>query len=192
MELFKPSDKILKMICSENEIPLIQYEVFPFSSYEDMQKNQGLYLEGIRGKILRFYEMFSEENKERVDLHKTLYLCNEAFKNWVNHSPENSSLESGLFLGSMGVCYGFHDGGDFFKKTEIKNQLENKINFKEFDKNPRGKTSRHGFSNIYKFSDFIEVDSEKGILYCVQLEKNILAPEGKNGSEYFYELRKNN
>lgn len=98
-----------------------------------------------------------------------------------------------FFFGSKGVCYGFNDGGNFFKKPEIKNQLENKISFEEFDKNPRGDCCNVGFDLIYRDSDFIEVDSNKGILYLVQLRyKSLIAPEGERGSEYFYRLKKQN
>lgn len=30
MELFKPSEKVLEMICKDNEEPTISYKIFPF------------------------------------------------------------------------------------------------------------------------------------------------------------------
>ena len=96
-----------------------------------------------------------------------------------------------MFFGSEGVCYGFQDGGEFFKNPDIKRQLENKIPFKKFNSDPRGDTCNSGFNDyIFPYSDFIEVNSDKGILYCVQLKENIIAPPGKNGSNYCHNLRR--
>ncbi len=81
--------------------------------------------------------------------------------------------------------------GEFFKDAQIKHQLENKVFFTKFDKNPRSKCVNVGYNHyIFPYSDLIEVDSDKGILYCVQLKENIIAPSGEIGSNYCYELRK--
>ena len=111
----------------------------------------------------------------------------------MDHSPQGSILWTGWFFGSKGICYGFYDGGDFFKDPKIKYQIENKIEFEKFDNNSRGMggNENSGFNNhIYPYSNFIEVDSDNGILYCVQMKENIIAPEGENGSIYFDRLRR--
>jgi len=193
MGLFKPSDKILEMICLNGEKPLVQYEVYPFGSLEEMEGLQVQYCCGVFEKIIHFYRedgiALDDESKSRLNHQGISNVISESFKNWIDHAPENSILTTGLFLGPKGVCYGFHDGGYFFKRPEIKNQLENKIPFEKFDEAPRGSCGHHGFGDIYEDSDFIEVDSKKGVLYCVQLKKNLIAPPGKRGSEYFYELK---
>jgi hypothetical protein len=197
MELFKPSDKVLEMICSKNKKPLTQYEIYPFGSLEEMENLQMQYCSGIFEKIILFYRedgmALDEESKKRLN-HQGIYnVIGESFKNWFDHAPENSNLVTGLFLGSKGVCYGFQDDGDFYKRIDIKKQLENKIPFEKFDENPRGSCGHHGFPDIYENSDFIEVDPKKGVLYLVQLKyDSLIAPEGKRGSEYFYDLRRKN
>jgi hypothetical protein len=196
MELFKPSKKVLEMICSEKDDLTALYEIFPFGENKEMEETRILSEVGLFESIIEFYRKegiaLNEKTRQRLDYQGIHNVIGEVFKNWTDHSPENSNLISGFFFGSKGICYGFQDGGNFFKNKEIKYQIENKINFNDFNKNPRGDCCNSGFNDhIFPCSDFIEVDSEKGILYCVQLKENIIAPEGKNGSEYCHELRKN-
>jgi len=190
MELFKPSKKVLDMICSDGKKVLSMYEIYPFGVYDEMMNLVRLYVPGILEKVWTFYELNLEKDRNRLNIQGVFGFLTEIFYNWATHSADGTDFFSGLFLGDLGVCHGFKDE-NFFKKPEIKNQLENKISFKEFNKNPRnGKTSRHrGYNNIFPESDFIEVDSEKGVLYCVQLRKNLIAPKGENGSQYFYRLK---
>lgn len=131
---------------------------------------------GLYEEIIEFYikKRLSSggDIREKINYNRIHLVVGEVSKNWADHAPENSNLVRGLFLGSKGVCYGFQDGGEFLKKPEIKNQLEKKIYFKKFEDSPREKNSckKSGFSGgIFPYSDFIEVDSDKGILYCVQL-----------------------
>jgi hypothetical protein len=190
MNLFKPSRKVLEMICSKSNKPLIQYEIYPFGEDMGMFETSFLGEVGLYEKIIHYYNdegmSLSMEGKSRLNYQGIHHVFGETTKNWLDHSPENLNLTVGLFFGDKGVCYGFNDGGDFFRNHEVKNQLENKIFFKEFDQNSRGDTSHVGFSLLYEDADFIEVDSKKGILYLVQLKKNIIAPEGENGSSYFF------
>jgi hypothetical protein len=195
MDLFKPSKKVLEMICHERKSPLSSYEVFPFGTNKEMEELQCQYCSGTFAKIIEFYREeglgLNEETKRRLDYQGIYNVVGESFKNWLDHSPKNSNLVTGLFLGNKGVCYGFQDEGDFFKEEEIKIQLEEKMYFEEFNQNPRGSTANSGFSgHIYPCSDFIEVDSNQGVMYCIQLKENIIAPEGEHGSQYCYDKRK--
>jgi len=194
MELFMPSKNILKTICKEGEKPLYNYGICPFDSYNKMMQVCFFQEMGIYNQIIHFYEedslALNEETKSRLDINGVNSVIGEAFKNWVDHCPENLDLMIGLFLGSLGVCYGFFDGGDFFKDAKIKRDIENKVHFKVFDDLPRGDARKKGFlRGIFPHSDLIEVDEKKGILYCVQLKENIIAPPGENGSSYFYHKR---
>ncbi len=194
MDFFKPSKNVLEMICSEGEMFLASYEVFPFSSQREMHELLVLYCTGIFEKIIHVYKdegiALSEEAKRRLNYQGINNVIGELFKNWIDHSPEDSTLFTGSFFGLKGVCYGFQDGGEFFKSSEIKKQLENKILFEKFNLSSRGDNCHSGFNqHIFPDSDFIEVDSEKGILYCVQFKKNLIAPEGEHGSQYFYDLK---
>jgi len=195
MELFKPSREVLEMICESKKDLIFSHEIFTFSSLNNMHELLSLYCSGLFEKIIHFYRdegiALDEKSKRRLNYQGVYNVIGESFKNWVDHAPENSNLLAGSFFGSKGICYGFQDGGDFFKTPKIKKQLENKVYFKEFDSNSRGDNCRSGFNqHIFPCSDFIEVDSKKGVLYCVQLKKNIIAPEGEHGSAYFDKLRK--
>ncbi len=190
MDLFMPSKKVLEKICGEGEKVHRMYEIYPFGNHESMINLEISYISGIYEKIKEFYLINIEKYEDRLDIQGVSNVIDEVFKNWADHSEVNQNFITGLFLGTFGVCYGFLDEG-FFKKVEIKNQLENKIFFEEFNQTPRGDCNNEGYNyGIFPYSDFIEVDSEKGILYCVQLKENIIAPEGENGSSYFYNKRK--
>lgn len=194
MDFFKPSEKVLEMICEEGENLIFSYEVFPFGSIKEMEELTPLYCTSMFEKIIHLYReegiALSEKAKKRLNYQGIYNVIGELFKNWIDHAPENSTFFTGSFFGSKGVCYGFCDGGDYFKNPEIKKQLENKVFFEEFDSNLRGSNCRSGFNqHIFPCSDFIEVNTEKGVLYCVQLKKNLVAPEGENGNQYFYNLR---
>jgi len=194
LELFKPSKKVLEMICLDEKELLRTYEIIPFGTYHQMMESYPLVERGLFSKIISFYNeeglALNEESKRRLDYQGIHNVTGELFKNWADHSQENSNIFAGFFFGKKGICYGFKE--EFFKNEYIKNKLENKIPFEEFDKNPRERCAHSGFNkHIFPCSDFIEVDSEKGVLYCVQFKESIIAPEGKHGSEYCYELRKN-
>ena len=190
MKLFMPSKKILETICVKGEKPLTFYGIYPFGSCEEMMNVCYINEVGIYAKILEFYSKDETIINERLYYEGVNNVLGEAFKNWVDHGQEGLNLMMGLFLGNLGICYGLCDGGDFFKNPEIKNQLENKIPFKVFDDSARGDTRNKGFNlNIFPYSDLIEVDAKKGVLYCVQLKENFIAPLGENGSSYFYHKR---
>jgi hypothetical protein len=99
MELFKPSNKILEMICSDGNSVQRNYEIFPFGTHEEMSLLCGLYISGIYGKLLDFYRVGLEENRKRFYFKGTYNIFGEIFKNWIDHSPEDLDLMTGLFLG---------------------------------------------------------------------------------------------
>ncbi|MGV8162724.1 MAG: hypothetical protein ACP5N2_05340 [Candidatus Nanoarchaeia archaeon] len=190
MDLFMPSEKILEKICLEGEKPLVHYEIYPYGSAEEMYSNRSIYQVGLFEKIRHFYRLELDGDIDRLDIQGIQDVSGELFKNWMDHSPENSILMTGLFLGRKGIAYGYFDGGSFFKKSEIKYQVENKIDFKEFHYPDSESTCQSGFQcYVYWAADMLEVDTQKGIIYAVQLKENIIAPEGENGSDYFFEKR---
>jgi len=185
-----PSKKILDAICVEGENSVVHYEVYPYGTTSEMYFLQEIYQIGIFEKIRSFYRISLRGNQDRLDVQGINCVSGELFKNWIDHAPENSNLISGLFLGSKGVGYGFYDGGDFFKYEKIKRRIESKISFKHFEHMDSDNTGQSGFNNhIYPFSDVLEVDAQKGIIYAAQLKENIVAPEGKHGSSYCYKKR---
>jgi len=169
MELFKPSKNILEMICSDGNY-LSNYEIY---LREDIKHNirrvYDSFFPSLDSKLSNFYKFNPEKQHEFFQNH--FILVGELFKNCCDHSK--GDIKIGMFFGDKGVCYGFCDGGDYFKDDKIKYQYENKIpltNLKPKTKHNR----RMGVGNIFSKSSLIEVDSVKGILYCVQLRENLV------------------
>lgn len=180
-----PSKNVLEKICSEGENLLISYETY-INSQEGSP--DPVFAAGLFSKICAFYRIeLSEINESRLSVQKVYNVYGEASKNCINHGSKTEEFSIGLFLGDLGVCYGFKDKGDYFKSEKIKHQYENKIKITEFNSNFFGETCHYGINDhIFPNSDLIEVDVEKGILYCVQFKENIIAPEGEEGNSYFF------
>jgi len=186
MKLFMPSKNVLEKICSQGN-PLVHYDI-----YVNKEKDYSVFITGLFSEICNFYRIgLNEVTKSRLSFQKVIYVYSEAIKNWVDHAPKESDLVAGLFLGDFGVCYGFKDKGNYFKNKKIKYQYENKIEITEFDQNTLKTCCQSGVNEyLYPNSDIIEVDSKKGVLYCVQFKKNIIAPEGEEGNSYFFKRDK--
>ena len=59
----------------------------------------------------------------------------------------------------------------FFKREDIKDKFENKVHPEEFEEGLKDLSgSRYGIHKIFESSDEIEVNTKKGVLYCVQLK----------------------
>src|SRR3989339_105931 len=78
-------------------------------------------------------------------------------------------------LFQKGICYGFQDSGDYFKSEHTKRIYENKIPIIKNQSIENGlQRFRVGVTNfLYPYSDLIEVDTKKGVLYCIQLKESI-------------------
>lgn len=175
MELFKPSGKILEAICGEKEVPVVIYEIYPRYDKITNEKSSILFISGLVSKLCEFYRInLNDETRSKLKSQKIWDVSGEMLENCFNHGPKNKDVGFGLFLGEKGTCYGFCDGGDYFKDSKIKEQYENKIEITKFDTSEENCQQSGVNSHIYSFSDMIEVDSEKGILYCVQFKENII------------------
>ena len=188
MKLFKPSEKILEIICSDVDELSYSYEIYPKRTMNLNERDVRLFVPRLYSGIQEFYDLGLEIRVGgRLAYQKIWNVSGEALKNCYDHGPKNKEVLFGLFLGDKGVCYGFCDQGGYFKNEKIKNQYENKVEITEFNKRTLKDNHQSGVNeNIFCYSDFIEVDSEKGILYCVQLKENIIAPEGEKGNSYFF------
>lgn len=184
MDLFKPSGKILEKICENKKKLVHNYLVIPrkFSdkSTEDLVR---AYNPALGNFVGEFYNL-GLEPMEEFDYSQFLDLFREGITNAIAHGSEKTDkVIYGLFLGDKGICQGFRDFGDYFKLKEIKQKWENKI--------PIPSTKNSNFSGygvgdkiIYSLSDFINIDIEKGILYCGQTHERLEIHPGKF---YFYE-----
>ena len=84
----------------------------------------------------------------------------------------------GLFLGDKGLSQGFKDFGNYFKCEKTKEIWENKIPVKSTkNSNFSGKGAGKKFMSIA--FDLIEVDTKKGILYCIQDFEKLKIVSGK-------------
>jgi hypothetical protein len=125
---------------------------------------------GAMGFLGAFYRIFhlGENPINKFNSSHFYVIFQEGIKNAIAHGPkEKEFFEYGLFLGDEGICQGFRDFGDYFKSEEIKKIWENKISRESTNKSS---FSGKGIGNeaMYELSDLIEVDIEKGILYCTQ------------------------
>jgi hypothetical protein len=94
----------------------------------------------------------------------------EMIKNarWHGGSKDNSPTYFGLFFNKENFVLGCNDGGDYFKREDIKGIWENKEELKEFHK-PESKDVGYHFGYSYFKSKFdrINVDTEHGTLYGI-------------------------
>ena len=183
-DLFKPSGKILEKICEDKEKFVYTYLVIPRKfADEPLEYLVRAYHLALGNFVGSFYNL-GLEPMEKFNYLQFLGLFREGVTNSIAHCPENcSQINYGLFLGDKGILHGFRNFGDYFKSEEIKKLWENKT--------PVESTKESNFSGygagdkiIYSLSDFIKVDSKKGILYCGQTHERL---EINPGKFYFYE-----
>lgn len=187
MELFKPSKKMLERICSNEELgnnPLVHYQIIE-NQFNGLNK---MFVTGLLSKIYSYYDInHDEESRMRLDVQTAALLFSEGVKNGLDHSEKGKEIMTvGIFFGDKGLCYGFNDGGDYFKSEEIKNQYEKRKKVTVFDEKTLKTNFQSGVNDfIFPYSDIIEVDNKKGILYCAQFKVNLIAPKGEIGGTYF-------
>jgi hypothetical protein len=196
MDLFKPSKKVLGMIASGEKEKFMFYNPLIFyHTYTGLKEDfEPTLSAGVFESIREYYHInHKEENRKRLAVQLVWNVFGEATKNCIEHSLKGREVFTiGFYFGVGGVCYGFNDNGNYFKNDEIKSQYENKLRINKFDKNTLENNCQSGVNQyIYPYSDLIEVDSKKGILYCVQFKESIIAPEGKNGNQYCWDLKNN-
>ncbi len=193
-DLFKPSGKILEKICEDKKKFVYTYLVIPRKfADEPMEYLVRAYHPALGNFVGSFYNL-GEFVKESPHLEsKLIYKFNyrqflgvfrEGTTNAIAHCPENcSQINYGLFLGDKGILHGFRNFGDYFKSEKTKKLWESKT---PVQSTRESNFSGHGAGDkiIYSLSDFIKVDSKKGILYCGQTHERL---EINPGKFYFYE-----
>jgi len=175
---FRPSTNILEKIAEEPHSPLeplvVQYTEFPQElTHEQMDATIRTFIPGIAQQIAAYYRFGIGSIGEIMELRKMMLVA-EALKNEFVHGMPPYQLR--LFLGQSGVCYGFYDGGNFFRSTETKRLFESKTPLPkpEETKIIRGSPCfGMGTGIIYENADMIEVDAKEGVLYCVQFKTSL-------------------
>jgi len=138
----------------------MRYSVLPLDRSADVRP----FVVGVLEEMVAFY---LDDFDRRVAGLVLGDLVNNAFA----HGPGGTEtmVEFGLFLGDTGVCYAVRDGGDYFKRQDIKEQYESKTSITVFD-DSHGHGCHVGVNNnIFPNADIIEVNTETGTLYCAQL-----------------------
>ncbi len=144
------------------------------------------FFSGLTRQVASFYYM-GVEGGERVDGSTIYSVGGEMIRNGLEHGPPNQVVVYGLFMGEQGICHGVSDGGDFFKRSDIKQCFESRQSFLERDLigGPRTlgmESVGCGVAGgIYGGSDLIRVDTVVGVLYCVQYKNKLILPEEDKG-----------
>jgi hypothetical protein len=91
----------------------------------------------------------------------------EPLKNANFYSNSLDKILFGVMMSKKGLIALYNDGGEYFKKQDVKECYENRIKHPENFPPNRGKGTGYGVGTglIYDLSDFIYVDTAKGTLY---------------------------
>jgi hypothetical protein len=172
IEDFLPSKNIL------NEIEWVEGKRFYFRGEalpdgEQREEYVKTILHPAAEAMKKFYCPRKDNPKFHLDY--AAFLLKEGVKNALIHGP-SGEVNCGLFLGNKGACFGFRDGGQYFKNLEIKKLWEEKDLFgillkADPPRNWDGTGPYPGIASLFEDSEKIEVDSARGILYCTQMAR---------------------
>ncbi len=96
----------------------------------------------------------------------------EPLKNANFHGPRNCNIDFELIMTPLVLAASFCDGGDYFKRREVKKAWENRVKFPErHDAKVDGIGYDAGTDLIYSLADLIHVDKSKGALYIGWMAK---------------------
>jgi len=171
LDLFMPSSRVLEAIAWDKKAHR-QYTTFPADTPEvGLASYTGLSDQEIRNFYNHQFkiELYPEENAI-IPYRHVIAVFWEALVNSQKHgSKKGTPFTHALFLARKGICQGFRDGGEYFQDARIKKQFESKTPITEFDQETENCFRIGVNDHIYPFSDIIEVDDNKGILYCARL-----------------------
>ena len=170
MELYTPSKKILESIDFNNE-SIHQMTTF---STKVPESTITTYMDSFMLLIMAHYNKreidLREKNKFTSDIQNVVM---EGLLNAKIHGSKGLTPFSHIVLiGDNGVCQGFHDEGNFYKRYDIKTKIENRIIIDEINQDYTLGTHVGLYAYIYPKTDLLEVDTDKGILYCSHLIKS--------------------
>ncbi len=183
--MFMPSQRVLDIIGWEERISVRRYTVMPANLPEAGWR-------GVIGGTLSEIEShyFAMDQLETQGIGSVL---GDALSNAQEHGSKNGTpFVFGLLMGNSGVCYGFRDEGGYFRRADVKEKFEKKTPLTERDMDPDAGGARAGVNTfIFGYTDAIEVDTDKGILYCVQTLERIVRGEPTRFREYSALVRSN-
>ena len=173
---FKPSKQFLEKICKDEGDLATLYFVIPIkkeTSERSIEDTLAMVTLGMYNVTAEYYR-WGLNIKENMHTQKFGGLAVHALENSIVHgSKEGDIVIDGLFLGTEGLCHGFRDCGDYFKSEEIKRMFENRVTISSSGVETHISGCGIGVDGIYEYADEIQVDTKKGILYCLQYKKNL-------------------
>lgn len=160
MDLFELSEELINTKNKEHQ--KLIYTLFP--QFSNKIGNEIFY--SAINKLDRYYNDLGAEMD--VGFQNSVVL-REIIKNarWHGGSKDGSSTKLGLFLNPKKFVLGCNDGGDYFKREDIKDIWENKKELREFheDDGPPGPHFGYGYFKT-KFSE-IKIDTKHGTFYGI-------------------------
>jgi hypothetical protein len=91
----------------------------------------------------------------------------EPLKNAHVHSEDHKKITFQTMMSTKGLVASYNDGGQYFKRLDVKNCYENRIKHPEKHKaNIPGIGYGAGTMILYDLADFIHVDKNSGTLYA--------------------------
>lgn len=96
-------------------------------------------------------------------------LIREIIKNarWHGGSKDLFPTSFGLFINPEGFVVGCNDGGDYFKREDIREIWENKKELREFHKDNGPPGPHFGYSYFKTKLDEIKIDTNQGTFYGI-------------------------
>ncbi|MDD3175804.1 MAG: hypothetical protein PHU51_04985 [Candidatus Nanoarchaeia archaeon] len=178
--IFKPSKQFISTLGAETEGDLfIKYNVYPALAEYSKQDKEHL------SKIVEisFYDIIHSTISNigkyyKVPLYSPQggvyqfdwisFFLNDAVYNAFDHSPKETPLIIASYLGEKALGMAFFDGGDFYKQPTIKRIFANKEPIHSTINTNIGLSGQNiGIQSIQKNPDFVEIDDQVGVLYCV-------------------------
>lgn len=142
----------------------------------DRSRN-GKFLNCIRKAIINFlfqwFEVLKDDSVSNSNMATFMTILWEAIKNASDHGnncSQDKLIHVVIWAGKKGLMASVKDQGDFFKNSQTKFLLENKLPLERKWQQKTPLNSNMGMETI-KYADKIFIDSENGIIYLVWIFK---------------------
>jgi hypothetical protein len=154
LEIFSKASKLVEPMDFES------YWYLPGNFTKDLETDTLISIISTIDYMYRRKEGYQNNNRFR-----------ELIKNARVHGGAIEGKETfcGLFMNKEKFCFGINDGGDYFKRLDIKDIWENRKDLKEFHETNDPSTGFHiGYSMIRDWKGDIFVDTNFGTFYLIK------------------------
>lgn len=188
--IFQPSAAFLANLdASEPGDLFIKYSLYPpLTSYPNQSKeNWKLMMEMTLLDVVRstanniedYYQVPHYGKSDKFNMEwMNIFLINTTY-NAYDHSPTTTPFAVALYISPQGMATGFYDGGDFYKDPQIKDIFAKKLPIKSSPAEKRNighSGSKYGIADIQDGTDFLEIDTDQGVLYCGLKRERLFKP----------------